>query len=206
MINKQLIDYIAEQLRVDTSVDDIKKSLINSGWSQNDIDEAFRSLPTVAPVAQPVPVTVQPASVDPIEPKKRSKMGVVLYLILFCVIVFGGVGLYCLFISMFTTKGSSESDAFQNLGTALHGGLVLMTVVPVATVFLTIKLLFTNFTKSTDKKINRSFVVKFCLVGLSTGILQLIIGKLLSVSIESPNIVYVPYIVSISDIVQLTPN
>ena len=48
MINKQLIGYIKQQLGEGVDKDEIKNILLSSGWTNEDVDEAF--LLTTTPV------------------------------------------------------------------------------------------------------------------------------------------------------------
>jgi hypothetical protein len=44
MINKELLDYVAQQLRQGTSPDSIKNSLLENGWNEADVSEAFAAI------------------------------------------------------------------------------------------------------------------------------------------------------------------
>lgn len=56
MANQQLTDFIRESLRRGTSPADIKKSLLETGWPEKDIDEGFLEVnPMVVPAPTPPP-------------------------------------------------------------------------------------------------------------------------------------------------------
>lgn len=44
MVNQQLLDYLREQLKAGVSRENVKSSLLNVGWQESDINEAFETL------------------------------------------------------------------------------------------------------------------------------------------------------------------
>ncbi|MGB9743408.1 MAG: hypothetical protein ACPLW9_01700 [Minisyncoccales bacterium] len=84
MITPQLIDYIKEQIKQGVSNKEIKQVLLDAGWRELDIDEAFNQIGVFG-------YKVQPAA----KPIKRSNVWSILLviflsLILIGVIVYGG--------------------------------------------------------------------------------------------------------------------
>ena len=42
MVTKEIVDYVADQLKQGVSKDEIKNALVASGWQAADIDEAVK--------------------------------------------------------------------------------------------------------------------------------------------------------------------
>jgi cell division protein FtsB len=68
MANQQLIDYLKEQLKAGANKEDLKKTLLNVGWSAVDIEDAFNAieLETKTP-----PIVIQPEVSKPEVPKEN---------------------------------------------------------------------------------------------------------------------------------------
>ena len=64
MAEQQLIDYIRTSQQGGVSFDDIKRELLSAGWSQNQIDDAFRAINV------PRPPTPTPLATKSFTPKK----------------------------------------------------------------------------------------------------------------------------------------
>ncbi len=73
MINKELIDYLKQQLQSDETKEKISKDLISNGWTMVDVEEGFRALdstPNLSSMPASVPV-INPAANS--VPEQRSK-------------------------------------------------------------------------------------------------------------------------------------
>lgn len=81
MVDPQLLDYINQQLTAGVSVEEIKKSLLISGWQKEDIDSALNQ------TNNSPPVIISPASVSPNLNRK------LLILILAGILIIGGSAL-----------------------------------------------------------------------------------------------------------------
>lgn len=55
MTNQQLLDYVRQQLQAGISKEEIKKALLDSGWQESDIDEAFSSISSFENAAEDKP-------------------------------------------------------------------------------------------------------------------------------------------------------
>ncbi len=82
MITKELIEYVKNQITGGVSKDTINHILINNGWEQKDINEAFDFLKpkapkTVEPIKSVTPPVVSPvvAEVKPVETKVPAETG-----------------------------------------------------------------------------------------------------------------------------------
>lgn len=64
MANQQLVDYIAQQLRVGMNRDAIKKALIDVGWKEGDVNEAMAP-PSASPPSGPAPQAEKTATATP---------------------------------------------------------------------------------------------------------------------------------------------
>lgn len=64
MVNKELLDYINQQVSLGTSMDDIKKILLSNGWLESDVQEAFDMLTVESPPAQPVASIQNPTVIN----------------------------------------------------------------------------------------------------------------------------------------------
>jgi hypothetical protein len=64
MINPELVTYIKNALAAGQSHEAITASLLTNGWSQSDVDEAFKSATPFSPTPTPSP-TLPPASAAP---------------------------------------------------------------------------------------------------------------------------------------------
>jgi hypothetical protein len=59
MANPEIIEYAREQLKAGHSVDEIRDSLIKTGWSKEEVEEAISAVQTQAP-ANPTTTPTQP--------------------------------------------------------------------------------------------------------------------------------------------------
>jgi hypothetical protein len=107
MITQQLLDYIAQEIRLGVAPDAIKATLRSNGWIETDIEQALRvSTPTLQNVVPPVQV-VQPMKTEFFIPsqKKSSKKMMILIITILVLIVGGGL-VYAGFV--FTSSPSLE--------------------------------------------------------------------------------------------------
>lgn len=62
MVNQQLLDYIKQQSQQGISQEQIKSSLMSSGWQEKDIEEGFAFIQNPVSQSQPVPAAPSPAT------------------------------------------------------------------------------------------------------------------------------------------------
>ncbi len=90
MVTQQLLDYINQQIQNGTSKDDIRKTLLKSNWSENDINQAFESIKSGVP---PVPQQATNASTLP---DNQSRV----FIVVIALLVFYPVGLVLMWMWM----------------------------------------------------------------------------------------------------------
>lgn len=106
MITKQLLDYIAQEIRLGVALDTIKATLRSNGWIETDIEQALHvSTPIPQSVALPVRVAQPEKTEFFMPPQKKSSKMMIFLIILLVLIVCGGL-VYAGFV--FTSSPSLE--------------------------------------------------------------------------------------------------
>jgi len=65
MVNQELLDYIEQQLKEGVSKEDIRSALVQSGWTDEDVNEAFLATGSSVTPEEPVDETAEPAFAIP---------------------------------------------------------------------------------------------------------------------------------------------
>ncbi len=77
MVNEQLLDYIKSQLEDGVSKEDIKGTLLENGWTDADVGEAFLGFGSTSTAPDPVPSTMEALSPQSPSSEKKNKWWIV---------------------------------------------------------------------------------------------------------------------------------
>ncbi len=105
MQNKQLLDYIKQQIQQGVVIEGIRSALIRSGWNENDVNQAFTELKVEMPKETPVPPPQSnPVQANPIQsnsfttqranPKNNSRL--IWELLILVILIAVGIVVYIL--------------------------------------------------------------------------------------------------------------
>jgi len=92
MINQQLLDYIKQQSSQGVSKEQIKSSLLASGWQTSDIEEVFNSIATTeqSAIIPPASSSSQPFSTFSPQPQKKFNKALLASILIIGALVIGG--------------------------------------------------------------------------------------------------------------------
>jgi hypothetical protein len=107
-MDQRLIDYIKQNKEKRGSDEEIKKTLLDAGWKEGDIEEGFR---TVTESKQPI---VPEESVKKLKPKWLVPVIIVVGIIVLGLITWGGYELFKPAPSKLPGAGEIEQDQFKN--------------------------------------------------------------------------------------------
>ena len=90
MVNQQLLDYIKQQVQQGLNREQIKKSLLEIGWQEADINEAFTFIDSPNVSVPPESAPSQLLSALPQQPERRTKKTLLAVILIIGVLIFGG--------------------------------------------------------------------------------------------------------------------
>lgn len=126
MAKTQLTAYITEQRNLGVSDDKIKAALLDSGWQQSDIDEAFGTSTDVVTPASPLS-PLSPVS-NRASQLQKYKKAVYAFFIFVILVVIGGVGVFAYLSNNPEKVVEKMTERFLNVTSMEYSGKIVTTI------------------------------------------------------------------------------
>lgn len=126
MANQQIVDYIKENLSGNISIEHIKKSLLDAGWPEQEVEEAIRGTEGISPRKE----------TPPLPEKNSQKTSILAILSLIFAFIFTPAGLILGIIALSEIK---KNPSLKGRGLAIAGiiiSIILMILVLIPTLVL----------------------------------------------------------------------
>jgi len=134
MANQQIIDYIKENLSGDISIKQIKKSLLDAGWPEQEIDEAIRGIEGISPRKE----------IPPLPEKSSQKTSILAILSLIFAFLFPLAGLILGIIALSEIK---KNPSIKGRGLAI-AGIIISSFSIIIYIFISSTIGYYNFLTS----------------------------------------------------------
>lgn len=152
MTNQQLLDYIKQQLQLSTSREQIKATLLSTGWQAQDVDAAFSSMSDLVAPPQPqiVPSTVQtisslPGATEILEEAwsiYKERLFTFLGIVLIPTLITSVLGAILILIGLSTSSIPSPKIAGIGVGVAIALAILVLVIIFISTVWGQLALIY----------------------------------------------------------------
>ena len=124
MVDDRLIEYIKNSLNRGISEANIRNSLVKSGWSKSDIDNAFSYLRMQPQNTPPAPLPTKPESIKGANNSRNARYGFI-FSVISSIIIFCGI-LINLYVILFVTAPSPSILQFFGVDTSTYTAIYFL--------------------------------------------------------------------------------